>query len=466
MSVRRFKYSILQLIGITMALGAALATDIVLVSPPLGSTGLREAQLPAGVLLIALWFCWRSFLPRMAGYAIVSGAMAIVFFLQWLGKTDLMFGHYHGPPPWLIAALIAAAISILANVAWWGGWIVMSLRSTTTSVAEAAPRSRWSRALPAIGMFLLLVPTALIAFSASQDLPRARRELDYYVEQRILRGRHSTRTMAGLMARPDLAQREDVAIAIQQRPVAPGDVAAIPTLAGQLRDPNLKVRQAAAITIKKLAQELSSAKTSGEFADAHPEVVVQLAEALNDDDAIVRRHAAETFRVPHFIDSKSFAVLPKSLASTLTSAITRPEAEVRIVAGSVLGGMGPTAAEAVPALMAALGNSDPDVQLIAIHVLGEIGPPAATVAVPQLAEILTTSTHLRRRSLAAQALGAMGEAARPALPSFKAAWEKRWLTNEDAQAVYLIDAAEAEAMHIPRQQRMHGPAPGRSKKSP
>ncbi|MEO7402603.1 MAG: HEAT repeat domain-containing protein [Burkholderiales bacterium] len=466
MSVRRFNYSILQLIGITMALGAALALYIVLVSPPLGSTGLREARLPAAVLLVALWFCWRSFLPRMAGYAIVSGAIAIVFFLQWVGKTDLMFGHYHGPPPWLIAAFSAAVISIVANVAWWGGWVATKTRPAGSPQPESEPQSRWSRAKPAIGMFLLLVPTALIALVAAEDLPRARRELDYYVKQRTLREPHSTRAMAGLMARPDLPERDDVAIAIQSRPVTRQNVTAIPALAAQLRDPDLKVRRAAAIAIRKVAEESSSADKSGEFTNAHPEVVSQLAEALNDDEMLVRLNAAKAIRVAHFIDPKSYEALPKSLVPPLTSALARPNWEVRAAAGTVLGGMGSNAADAVPALVAALNKADADAQLTAIQVLGEIGPPAATVAVPQLAEILTTSTYPRRRSVAAQALGAMGEAARPALPSFKAAWEKRWLTIESAQAVYLIDAAQAEAMHIPRQQRILGPVPGSSKTSP
>jgi hypothetical protein len=64
--------------------------------------------------------------------------------------------------------------------------------------------------------------------------------------------------------------------------------------------------------------------------------------------------------------------------------------------------------------------------------------------------MLSTDTEPQERSAAAKTLGRIGAAAKPAVPAFREAWEKRLLILEEAQALYQIDPQAAENVGIPR----------------
>jgi HEAT repeat protein len=74
----------------------------------------------------------------------------------------------------------------------------------------------------------------------------------------------------------------------------------------------------------------------------------------------------------------------------LIQRLQHPDPVVRLHAGVVLGGMGPSAAEAVPALAALLGAEAAQDRKMAALTLGYIGP-AAAVAVPALTQALDDS---------------------------------------------------------------------------
>jgi HEAT repeat protein len=78
----------------------------------------------------------------------------------------------------------------------------------------------------------------------------------------------------------------------------------------------------------------------------------------------------------------------------------------------VVGGLGPAAAPAVPALIALLRADDPELRQEAVRALGRIGPGAAP-AVPALIELLEGPDD----RLAAEALGQIGPAAAAAGPA-------------------------------------------------
>ena len=80
--MNRPRFSILQLVSLTTAVGALVAFCNVLVWPPLGSSGLPESLLAAIVLVVAIWFCGRSFQSRMAMYAIIWTLLACGFCLE------------------------------------------------------------------------------------------------------------------------------------------------------------------------------------------------------------------------------------------------------------------------------------------------------------------------------------------------------------------------------------------------
>lgn len=69
----------------------------------------------------------------------------------------------------------------------------------------------------------------------------------------------------------------------------------------------------------------------------------------------------------------------------LISYLSDPDRAMRLQAAQILSGIGPEAAEAVPALRQCLQDPDPEVRKWAARALGQIGPAAAS-AVPELME--------------------------------------------------------------------------------
>jgi HEAT repeat protein len=143
----------------------------------------------------------------------------------------------------------------------------------------------------------------------------------------------------------------------------------------------------------------------------------------------------------------------------LIGATKQPEVDVRTTAVVVLGAMGNNAAEAVPTLIALVDNPDAGCAMPALQALGRIDAEAVTI-VPFLAGKIVNSSTPSVRSFAARALGDLGPVAKDALPAFKTAWDKRYLTIEDAQAIYEIDPATAESLKIPRRPPGVGRPPG------
>jgi HEAT repeat protein len=103
----------------------------------------------------------------------------------------------------------------------------------------------------------------------------------------------------------------------------------------------------------------------------------------------------------------------------LIQALGDADENVRAKAAVALGRIGPAAAEAVPALIQALGDADENVRAKGAVALGGIGPAAAE-AVPALIAALGDANENIRES-AAWALGKIGPAAAEAVPALIAA---------------------------------------------
>ncbi len=108
----------------------------------------------------------------------------------------------------------------------------------------------------------------------------------------------------------------------------------------------------------------------------------------------------------------------------LTAALRDDEATVRRMAAEVLGLIGPVARESVPALAGLLKDTTPAVALAAALALAQIDPTRAREAVPRLADSLDTPT-------AVEALAEIGPDARAAVPALIAALKPRKNTAED-----------------------------------
>jgi hypothetical protein len=114
----RARFSLLQLVAVLTAVGSALALYYVLLSPPIGSSGLFPALIPGGLLLIAIWFSRNTPIKRLATCAVVSTLLSATFFLAYITRTDWLFGHTQGPPQLVIATFATALVGLLGGLVW------------------------------------------------------------------------------------------------------------------------------------------------------------------------------------------------------------------------------------------------------------------------------------------------------------------------------------------------------------
>jgi HEAT repeat protein len=101
----------------------------------------------------------------------------------------------------------------------------------------------------------------------------------------------------------------------------------------------------------------------------------------------------------------------------LKAKLQQDDPNLQIEAAAWIKELGPKAAEARPALIAALKSPDPAVRREAAAALGYIGPEAAP-AVPALMEALADPEDRVRRA-AAESLGNLGPAAAAAIPALE-----------------------------------------------
>jgi len=174
---------------------------------------------------------------------------------------------------------------------------------------------------------------------------------------------------------------------------------AVPALVRLLKDERPLVRGSA-------ADALSRFYTPAKAKSALP-AVPALVEATRDEDTAVRSQACQALGTIMARVQTPQAV--KLVVPALSNALKDDVAEVRVSAARALGGIGPSAAPAVPALIAAIEASRPtgwqtgpggvtrsprrdETFQCAIEALGAIGP-AAKAAIPVLTEAMESSNY-------------------------------------------------------------------------
>lgn len=179
----------------------------------------------------------------------------------------------------------------------------------------------------------------------------------------------------------------------------PAPPAALVAALGQaLSDPVSKVRANAAASLGNIAKHSKPA-------------LKQLAAAVGDDDATVRRYAVQ---VMGWIDAPT--ALPHAL-----KALGDPTAAVRAAALGAIGGAPvPMADETIAAIGAVLSDADETVRVAAVNCLWASGEPRGHEL---LAGVLKNDPGAPVRATAANALGGLGDAR--ALPLLLAALEDR-----------------------------------------
>lgn len=195
---------------------------------------------------------------------------------------------------------------------------------------------------------------------------------------------------------PDLGQRREAAYQLGR--IGPGAKEALPALVKAVDDPDKQVWSLALTAIANLG----------------PAALPALPDLLRALDGHSGRAASDRERLPQLQIRVGYALsrLGAGARPALIEALHSPDAGVRQGAACGLGGMGPDAAEAVPALMVALTDSNPEVVREARDALGAIGTPA----LKPLQEALA-SPDSRVRAGAVIAIGQVGAPAQGAAPA-------------------------------------------------
>jgi HEAT repeat protein len=162
--------------------------------------------------------------------------------------------------------------------------------------------------------------------------------------------------------------------------------------------------------------------------------VPKLIETLGVEDQIMRRMAAY-----------ALAAVGESAVPALSEALQHTEDAVRVEATYALAQIGAPAEPAIPALMERTKDESVEVRRYLPEALGGLGPNASS-AVPALADMLASDDDGHARFEAALALAQIGPAASDAIPVLANVLsdENRYVRDNAILALKRIDTPEAE----------------------
>lgn len=170
----------------------------------------------------------------------------------------------------------------------------------------------------------------------------------------------------------------------------------------------------------------------GELGPPAREAVPVLETATQDEDSDVREAASDALA----------RVSPEDAVKTLVKNLKASQWQVRCGAAQMLGEMGPAARDAIPALKAATRDDDPNVQAAALDALVKLAPgDAVKPLVPKL-----NAGEPPERQIAAQMLGAIGPAAREAIPALQKATQDNDSNVQAAALEALVKVSPGDAI--------------------
>lgn len=218
------------------------------------------------------------------------------------------------------------------------------------------------------------------------------------------------------LASGEVAQRREAAYQLGK--IGPAAKEALPALVKAVDDPDKQVWSLALTAIANLG----------------PAAQPALPDLLRALDGRTGRAASDKERLPQLQLRVAYALsrMGAPVRPALIEALGSPDAGVRQGAASALGGMGPDAAEAVPALVVALTDASPEAAREARDALGAIGAPAAKALMAAAA-----SPDAKLRAAAVIAIGQVGAPARDLAPALFELFEKE---RESSVRVALLGA--------------------------
>ncbi|HEX3314978.1 MAG TPA: HEAT repeat domain-containing protein [Gemmataceae bacterium] len=181
----------------------------------------------------------------------------------------------------------------------------------------------------------------------------------------------------------------------------------LPQLGALLRDPDVRIRRAAAEVLEELEEKNLA-------------IMPALVSSLSDPDRFVRWTAC-----------KAAGTLPPDQAEPVIAPLARlladPELNIRISAAASLEAMGKYARPALPALGQAIRSGEVEARLGALYAIIKTGPEASAAVVPDLI-VAINGNEPRVTKVASEALADIGPAASAALPSLR-----RLIGNDDSE---------------------------------
>lgn len=209
-----------------------------------------------------------------------------------------------------------------------------------------------------------------------------------------------------------------------------------PALAQALRDADPRVRQA--------GLEAADAIARGRTTSSEPRKAVR----VGPPEAGVLRLVSGSGGFSQTTNDPALG----ALRPTLAAEVKDPNVNHRLQAIDVLESMGPAAAPAAPALVAALGDRDRFVRWAAARALGKMAPAEAATAVPGLMRLLDDAdSDVRRASV--RALGQYGPRAQAAVPRLIPILNDSSAEARIAAVVALRDIGPAARSAIPMLQK-------------
>lgn len=213
------------------------------------------------------------------GALILQGA-GIIFFVNWLLETDVMFGHYKGSASLLTSALFAASAGVACGVLWLASLFTGSRRGDSGDTH--VPRSRPFAVLQGLMLALLLLPSGAIIAIGVTEVVHARDKLQRNEAAQLAYNRSVTvKKLIQETGHEDADVRSRAIDGLME--LGPDARAAVPALIGLLGDEYPKVRLRAAETLGRIGPEAKAA-------------VPQLVAVLEDPDEAVREKAREAVR--------------------------------------------------------------------------------------------------------------------------------------------------------------------------
>jgi hypothetical protein len=386
---KRLRFSLLQIVAVMTSVGTAIAIYGVLSLPPLGSSGLAEACLPAVVLVIALWFCRSSLVARLGSYAVVASLLSLLFILSHIARSDWLMGHTQGPPQLIVATGLASVMGVLAGI----GWLIIKVKSRQTKPVEASAvssvRLRPLHWLSNTAIVLLTLFATLFAWLIIPDLiidwPRTQKKLDAYTKQRQHR--------AEMFGPSATWRRHDPATerVMQQRPEIPGLIARD---VSKLGDADRAIRRQAASRLRAVVRSVRDQSPNAQLFD-NPATKATLIRALDDNDVVVRPNVAmaiielkDQAERQDRLNAIAALGVPQDPANVTEPMVTLlrlldtdKDEQFRCEAIRSLGRMGPAAGPATATLRVVLQRGGATEQAAAAEALSAIRP-AVTGALP------------------------------------------------------------------------------------